>query len=79
MSMWTKISEECFQYLVEFMPLGIMAVLKAKGGPSSVPNKEACVYARLLEYWYFRISDTSCLHPFGVYINNQLGLVILAI
>ncbi|KAL1261956.1 hypothetical protein QQF64_007221 [Cirrhinus molitorella] len=34
MSIWTKISEECFQYLVESMPRWIKAVLKAKGGPT---------------------------------------------
>ncbi len=32
MSIWTKISEECFQHLVESMPRRIKAVLKAKGG-----------------------------------------------
>ncbi len=32
MSIWTKISEECFQLLVESMPRRIKAVLKAKGG-----------------------------------------------
>ncbi len=30
MSIWTKISEECFQHLVESMPQRIKAVLKAK-------------------------------------------------
>ncbi len=30
-SIWTKISEECFQHLVESMPRRIKAVLKAKG------------------------------------------------
>ncbi len=34
MSIWTKISEECFQNLVESMPQRIKAVLKAKGGPT---------------------------------------------
>ncbi len=34
MSIWTKISEECFQHLVESMPRGIKTVLKAKGGPT---------------------------------------------
>ena len=34
MSIWTKISEECFQHLVESMPQRIKAVLKAKGGPT---------------------------------------------
>ncbi len=33
MSIWTKISEECFQHLVESMPRRMKAVLKAKGGP----------------------------------------------
>ncbi len=32
MSIWTKISEECFQHLVESMPRRIKAVLKTKGG-----------------------------------------------
>ncbi len=32
MSIWTKISEECFQYLVETIPRTIKAVLKAKAG-----------------------------------------------
>ncbi len=33
-SIWTKISEECFQHLIESMPRRIKAVLKAKGGPN---------------------------------------------
>ncbi len=32
MSIWTKISEECFQHLVESMPRRIKAVLKAEKG-----------------------------------------------
>ncbi len=47
MSIWTKISEECLQHLVESMPQRIKSVLKAKGGPTlykqGVPNKVACV------------------------------------
>ncbi len=31
MTIWTKISEECFQHLVESMPRRIKTVLKAKG------------------------------------------------
>ncbi len=31
MSIWTKISEECFQHLVESMPRRIKAVLRQKG------------------------------------------------
>ncbi len=34
MSIWTKISEECFQHLVESMPRRIKAVLKEKVGPT---------------------------------------------
>ncbi len=32
MSIWTKISEECFQHIVESMPRRIKSVLNAKGG-----------------------------------------------
>ena len=34
MSIWSKISEECFQHLVESVPQRIKAVLNAKGGPT---------------------------------------------
>ncbi len=34
MSIWTKISEGCFQHLVESMTWRIKAVLKAEGGPT---------------------------------------------
>ncbi len=34
MSIWTNISEECFQHIVESMPRKIKAVLKAKEGPT---------------------------------------------
>lgn len=34
MSIWTKISDECDQYLVEFMPQGLKAVLMAKECPA---------------------------------------------
>ncbi len=34
MTIWTKISQECFQHLVESMPRRIKSVLKAKGGPT---------------------------------------------
>ncbi len=47
MSIWTKISEKCFQHLVESMPRRIKAVLKTKEDPTryyqSVPNKLACI------------------------------------
>ncbi len=34
MSIWTKISEECFQHLVKSMPRRIKAVVKPKAGPT---------------------------------------------
>ena len=34
MPIWTKLSEECFQELLESMTQTIKAVLKAKGGPT---------------------------------------------
>ncbi len=34
MSIWTKISEEFFQHIVESIQRRINAVLKAKGGPT---------------------------------------------
>ncbi len=58
MSIWTKISEECFQHLVKSVPWRIKAVLKAKGGPTQyqqgVPNKVAneCVYIYINIYIY---------------------------
>ncbi len=36
MSIWTKISDECFQHLVESMPRRIKAVLKVQPGTSKV-------------------------------------------
>ncbi len=62
-SIWTKISEECFQHLVESMPRKIKAVLKAKGGPTryqqGVPNKVAsecvCIYLYIYIYIYTHI------------------------
>ncbi|KAK0140112.1 hypothetical protein N1851_022998 [Merluccius polli] len=39
MSIWTKLSEECFQYLVESVPRRIKAVLKAKGGPTRLKEQ----------------------------------------
>ncbi len=44
MSIWTKISEECFQHLVESMPRRIKAVLKAKMGNSSTQPSTRKLY-----------------------------------
>ncbi len=68
MSIWTKISEECFQNLVESMPQRIKAVLKAKGGPTryqqGVPNNVAseCIYINKV-YLFFHAHD----------LTNNLG------
>ncbi len=68
-SIWTKISEECFQHLVESMPRRIKAVLKTKVGPTryqqGVPNKVAseCVYIYIYIYIYI------CIY---IYIKDQL-------
>ncbi len=54
MTIWTKISEECLQHLVESMPQIIKAVLKAKGGPTmylqGLPNKVASEYIYIYIY-----------------------------
>ncbi len=54
MSIWTKISEECFQHLVESMPQIIKTVLKAKVGPTryyqGVHNKVASKYVYIYIY-----------------------------
>ncbi len=61
MSIWTKISVECFQHLVESMPQWIKAVLKAKAGPTrylqGVPNKMAseCIY------WYMFMGSSQIM------------------
>ncbi len=53
MSIWTKITEECSQPLVESLPQRIKAVLKAKGHPTQylqgVPNEVAseCSHSRV--------------------------------
>ncbi len=58
MSIWSKISEECFLNLVESMPQRIKAVLKARGvqpGTSKVPNKVAseCIYSNIYFFLFF--------------------------
>ncbi len=56
MTIWTKISEECFHHIVESMPQRIKAVLKAKGVASrywqGVPNKVAreCIYQYMYDF-----------------------------
>ncbi len=48
MSIWTKISEECFQHLFESMPQRIKAVLKAKEGPTRVYIYKVYIYTHTL-------------------------------
>ncbi len=54
MSIWTRITEECFQHLVESMPQRIKAVQEAKGGPSQyyqgVSNKVASECMFIMHY-----------------------------
>ncbi len=57
MSIWTKISEECFQHLVKSMPRRIKAVLKTKGvqrGTSKVYlikwPVSVCIYSGAKKY-----------------------------
>ncbi len=58
MSIWTNISEECFQHLVESMPRRIKAVLKLKVGPTrykqGVPNKVAneCIFLYIKLFFF---------------------------
>ncbi len=86
MSIWTKISDECFQHLVESMPRRIKEVLKAKGHPirykQGVPNKVAseCVYIQ----WGKQIIDPLLIldvcplsNKWSVYIFN--GSFILTV
>ncbi len=63
MSIWSKISEECFQHLVESMPRRIKAVLKAKGDTTRckqcVPNKVAseCKYSFIVLFKFNFYTD----------------------
>jgi len=50
MKIWNKISEKCFQHLVESMPWIIKAVQKAKGGPN----------------WYYQAVPTVIKWPMSV-------------
>ncbi len=69
MSIWTKISEECFQHLVESIPRRIKAVLKEKGGPST-----SKVY---LIKWPVSVYNLHFL--LFKYIHNYLNLAFLNI
>ncbi len=56
MSIWTKISEECFQHLVESMPRRIKAVMKEKGvqpGTSKVYliKRPVGVYIYIIQFY----------------------------
>ncbi len=62
MSTWTKISEECFQHLVESMPRRFRAVLKAKGVQPDTSKVylikwpvSVCIYIYVYMYMYMYI------------------------
>ncbi len=75
MSIWTKISEECFQHLVKSMPQRIIAVLKTKGVQPGTSKMylikwpvSICVYIYIYIYIYIynqcvTITATSTLFP----------------
>ncbi len=60
MTIWTKISEECFQHLVESMPRRIKAVLKEKG----VQPGTSKVY--LIKWPIHTHTHTLCTQFFGM-------------
>ncbi len=63
MSIRTKISEECFQHLVESMPWRIKAVLKAKRGPTrcSVDLSYPIRFCYLpLKQWEVQFDNEKC-------------------
>ncbi len=61
MTIWTKISEECFQHLVESMPRRIKAVLKAKGVQPST-SKVYLIKWPVSVYIYHYIQDLYSSH-----------------
>ncbi len=68
MSIWTKISEECFQHLVESMPRRIKLVLKSKG----VQTGTSKVY---LIKWPVSVY----IQYIYIYIYIEIGLIFLQI
>ncbi len=72
MTIWTKISEECFQHLVESMPRRIKSVLKIKGvqpGTSKVylikwPVRVCVCVCLIYIYIYIYIYHLFCTHIF---------------
>ncbi len=88
MSIWTKISEEYFQHLVESMQQRNKAVLKAKGGPTrykqGVPNKVdsecMCLYIYIYSIYYTVIfMIEKCLADAFTTSHQQHYLKLLAI
>ncbi len=69
MSIWTKISEECFHHLVESMPRRIKTVLKAKGGPTQYQQVylikspvSVCIYIYIYIYTYPKLKKNKFKH-----------------
>ncbi len=75
MSIWTKISEECFQNLVESMPRRIKAVLKAKGvqpGTSKVYLIKGPVSVYVYIYVYVHMYVCVCIY---IYLSTTIQCV----
>ncbi len=64
LSKWTKISEECFQHIVESMPRRIKAVLKAKGVQPST-SKVYLIKWPVSVYIYLYYGAVKCLNLIG--------------
>ncbi len=76
MSIWTKISEECFQHLVESMPRRIKTVLKTKGvqpGTSKVYLIKWPVRVVDYRFQYIYIYIFFFNHELVVLTNNNLS------
>ncbi len=63
-AIWTKISKECFQHLVEFMPQRIKAVLNAKIGPNRY--KQGVVNKVVGGCLYIHSREESKSYKFGI-------------
>ncbi len=73
MTIWTNISEECFQHLVESMPRRIKAVLKTKGVQPGTSKMylikwpvSVCVCVCLYIYIYFFFTLDNFVHSFPI-------------
>ncbi len=68
MTIWTKISEQCFQHLVESMPRRIKTALKTKGG--------VCVYVYLYIYIPLTVMQSILIALKYAQIINQSSIYL---